>query len=73
MYNQFSLINFINTGSMTKEQRSCDLCGLPVEVPGFEEQTKDGVKHFCCDGCQGIFRLLHEDEIVEEAGDKEAG
>lgn len=58
---------------MTKEERSCDLCGLPVEVSGFEQPTKEGMKQFCCEGCLGIFRLLHEDEIVENADRKKAG
>jgi hypothetical protein len=44
----------------------CDLCGLPVEVPGFELQTGEGTKRFCCDGCLGIYRMLHEDEIPAE-------
>ena len=50
---------------MTKEKRNCDLCGLPVEVPGFNLQTKDGEeKHFCCEGCQGIFQMLNEEDIA---------
>lgn len=42
----------------------CDLCGLPVEVDEFELATTSGPKHFCCEGCFGIFQMLHEDEIV---------
>jgi hypothetical protein len=42
----------------------CDLCRLPVEIPGFELFTREGQKRFCCEGCQGIFRMLHEDELV---------
>jgi hypothetical protein len=45
---------------------SCDLCNLPVEVSGFELITREGNKRFCCEGCEGIYRMLHEDEILPE-------
>ncbi len=48
------------------DQSSCDLCGLPVEIPDFHLKTKEGTKQFCCEGCLGIYRMLHEDEIVEQ-------
>ncbi|GAB4361166.1 MAG: heavy metal translocating P-type ATPase metal-binding domain-containing protein [Methylohalobius sp. ZOD2] len=51
---------------MSEDKRSCDLCGLPVEIPDFRLQTKNGVKQFCCEGCLGIYRMLHENEIIEE-------
>lgn len=41
----------------------CDLCGLPVEVEGFELATVQGVKRFCCEGCLGVFRMLHADQL----------
>ncbi|MCX8049534.1 MAG: heavy metal translocating P-type ATPase metal-binding domain-containing protein [Methylohalobius sp.] len=44
----------------------CDLCALPVEIPDFTLKTKSGIKRFCCEGCLGIYRLLHEDELAEE-------
>jgi hypothetical protein len=43
----------------------CDLCRLPVELQGFELATKDGPKRFCCDGCMGIYRMLHEENIID--------
>jgi len=49
---------------MTDNSVPCDLCGLPVEVPDFELTTRDGIKHFCCEGCLGIYTMLHEDEIA---------
>jgi len=55
---------------MSKEKPSCDLCGLPVEIPGFDLETKEERKHFCCEGCQGIYQMLHEDEILRD--DKES-
>jgi hypothetical protein len=45
----------------------CDLCRLPVEATGFELSTVEGEKRFCCEGCLGIYRMLHEGEIVEQA------
>jgi hypothetical protein len=32
-------------------------------------KTLGGLKHFCCEGCQGIYRMLHEGELVEENSD----
>jgi hypothetical protein len=49
---------------VSDEIQSCDLCQLPVEAPGFELLTTAGRKRFCCEGCQGIYRMLHEDELV---------
>lgn len=47
----------------------CDLCGLPVLVSDFALLTIHGPKQFCCDACQGIYRMLHEPEIVDEGCD----
>ncbi|GAB6068315.1 hypothetical protein JCM13664_16340 [Methylothermus subterraneus] len=52
---------------MNSTKPSCDLCALPVEIPDFTLMTKSGLKRFCCEGCLGIYRLLHEGEVVEEA------
>lgn len=51
------------------ENKNCDLCGLTVEVKGFELQTKEGDKTFCCEGCKGIYQMLHEEIILTEADD----
>lgn len=45
----------------------CDLCGLPVETPGFTLKTKEGDKAFCCEGCKGIYQLLNEDQVLAES------
>lgn len=52
---------------MSDESSNCDLCQLPIEAPGFEVSTIAGRKRFCCEGCQGIYRMLHEDELVDDA------
>jgi hypothetical protein len=50
--------------------KACDLCSLPVETPDFTLLTLHGIKEFCCEGCQGIYQMLHEGEIL---GDGDAG
>ena len=52
---------------MTDTKKACDLCGLPVETPGFTLKTKEGDKAFCCEGCKGIYQLLNEDLILSES------
>ncbi|MFZ4702184.1 MAG: heavy metal translocating P-type ATPase metal-binding domain-containing protein [Candidatus Methylumidiphilus sp.] len=44
--------------------KACDLCSLPVETPDFSLLTVNGLKQFCCDGCLGIYQMLHEGEII---------
>ncbi len=51
---------------MSDTKNVCDLCGLDIEVSGFELKTIEGGKAFCCEGCKGIFQMLHEDSIVKE-------
>ena len=48
------------------DKKMCDLCGLPVEVNGFVLKTRDGEKYFCCEGCKGIFQMLHENQVLSE-------
>ncbi len=52
---------------MGDKKQVCDLCGLAVEVEGFKLKTKDGNKKFCCEGCKGIFQMLHEDQVVTDS------
>jgi hypothetical protein len=53
---------------MSDDKQSCDLCGLPVEVSGFALQTKEGDKHFCCEGCLGIYEMLNEENLLPYDG-----
>ena len=46
--------------------KACDLCGLPVETPDFFLLTTSGRKDFCCEGCHGIYQMLHEEEILAD-------
>ncbi|MDC9728490.1 MAG: heavy metal translocating P-type ATPase metal-binding domain-containing protein [Methyloprofundus sp.] len=43
--------------------KKCDLCGLDVEVDGFQVSTTEGLKLFCCEGCLSVYRLLNGDKI----------
>jgi len=49
---------------MAEIKKVCDLCSLTVETPGFVLKTQEGDKVFCCEGCMGIFEMLHEDQII---------
>lgn len=55
---------------MADEKKPCDLCGLPVEIEGFTLLTKEGKKDFCCEGCQGIYEMLNEDNLLPDESEK---
>jgi hypothetical protein len=40
--------------------RPCDLCALPVGVKPFVLRTPDKSLEFCCEGCLGIYQMLHD-------------
>ncbi|MDD5034226.1 MAG: heavy metal translocating P-type ATPase metal-binding domain-containing protein [Methylococcaceae bacterium] len=46
--------------------QACDLCSLPVETSDFSLMTVTGVKRFCCEGCLGVYQMLHEGEILSD-------
>jgi hypothetical protein len=52
---------------MGDENRTCDLCELSIEVSGFELVTQEGTRYFCCEGCKGIYHLLHEADVLPAA------
>ncbi|MFM8331026.1 MAG: heavy metal translocating P-type ATPase metal-binding domain-containing protein [Candidatus Methylumidiphilus sp.] len=58
---------------MTEDYKPCDLCGLPIETPDFSLLTVDGRKQFCCEGCHGIYQMLHEGEILPDGDAPPAG
>ncbi|MDD1607131.1 MAG: heavy metal translocating P-type ATPase metal-binding domain-containing protein [Methylococcaceae bacterium] len=57
---------------MSEAKKTCDLCGLTVEVPNFTLKTKEGEKSFCCEGCLGIYQMLHEIEETSESDNKQS-
>lgn len=56
---------------MSETKKTCDLCGLPIEVSGFTLKTQQGSKGFCCEGCLGIYQMLHEDQVMNESEQSE--
>jgi hypothetical protein len=57
---------------MTSEQYACDLCSLPVETSAYHLNTLSGLKRFCCEGCEGIYQMLHGDEIVADRPEEDS-
>jgi len=45
---------------------ACDLCSLPVGRRPFMLETPERTFAFCCEGCKGIYQMLHQ---IKEAGD----
>jgi endogenous inhibitor of DNA gyrase (YacG/DUF329 family) len=58
--------------TIDENNKNCDLCGLAVEVKGFSLKTRQGDKHFCCEGCKGIYQMLHEAQVLPEDTDDSA-
>ena len=44
----------------------CDLCSLPVGIKPFTLATPEKTFRFCCEGCKGIYQMLHQ--IKESPG-----
>lgn len=44
------------------ENRACDLCSLDIGVKPFYLDSAGKRLQFCCDGCLGIYQMLHETE-----------
>lgn len=42
------------------ENKACDLCGLDVGLKPFTLNTPDRIYRFCCEGCRGIYEMLHD-------------
>lgn len=55
---------------MKDEKKTCDLCGLTVEIKDFNLRTTEGEKKFCCEGCLGIYQMLHEDLVLTDIAEK---
>lgn len=45
---------------MSDPKRPCDLCSLPVGVKPFALRVGSQTLEFCCDGCLGIYQMLHD-------------
>ena len=42
------------------DNRACDLCSLDVGVKPFVLNTPEKQYQFCCEGCRGIYEMLHD-------------
>lgn len=49
---------------MKSSKKTCTLCGLPAEIRGFEVETKEGKKDFCCEGCLSIYKLFNKNKLL---------
>ncbi len=45
---------------MSDPNRPCDLCALPVGIRPFFLAMPEKTLEFCCDGCKGIYEMLHQ-------------
>ena len=44
---------------MTGADQGCDLCGLPLPAKEYSVVTPERPMRFCCEGCKGIWLMLH--------------
>ncbi|MEN8260109.1 MAG: heavy metal translocating P-type ATPase metal-binding domain-containing protein [Pseudomonadota bacterium] len=55
------------------EKLACSLCGLPLKVLGFSLKTHAGAKYFCCEGCLGVYQLLHGSDVPADIDAQASG
>ena len=54
------------------DNQACDLCGLDVGVKPFYLNTPEKRYQFCCEGCRGIYEMLHDiKDTPPEDGDNQ--
>lgn len=57
------------------DNRACDLCGLDIGIKPFVLYTAERQYRFCCEGCRGIYEMLHdirEAPVQNENNDQQA-
>lgn len=40
--------------------KPCDLCSLDCGIKPFDLATPEKTLQFCCEGCRGIYAMLHD-------------
>jgi len=45
---------------LSDSNRPCDLCALPVGIKPFALAIPERTLEFCCEGCKGIYEMLHQ-------------
>jgi hypothetical protein len=54
------------------DSKACDLCGLDVGVKPFVLNAPEKQYQFCCEGCRGIYEMLHDiKEIPAQNGNNQ--
>lgn len=54
------------------ENRACDLCSLDVGIKPFVLNTSEKQYQFCCEGCRGIYEMLHDIKETPVQNDQNA-
>jgi len=42
------------------DSQACELCGLDIGAKPFVLNTPERQCRFCCEGCRGIYEMLHD-------------
>jgi len=63
----------VSEGAPRGEPPPCDLCGLPIEAAPWTLDTPARRYAFCCDGCLGIFQILHDIDATSPAASDAEG
>ena len=54
------------------DNRACDLCSLDVGAKPFFLNTPEKQYQFCCEGCRGIYEMLHDIKETPVQNDQNA-
>lgn len=52
--------------------KPCDLCSLDCGNKPFELVTPEKTLQFCCEGCRGIYQMLHEIKDTPDQSEQNA-
>lgn len=52
---------------MSDAERPCELCQLPVGLKPFLLRAPAKTYAFCCEGCRGIYEMLHQIKEMPDA------
>ena len=55
------------------ESKACDLCSLDVGIMPFVLNTPEKQYLFCCEGCLGIYQMLHDIKETPVQNDDNTG
>lgn len=55
---------------MSATGQDCDLCGLPLPAKDYAVTMSGRTMRFCCEGCKGIWLMLHPESDKEKSHDQ---